>query len=277
MGSVNTILQSGNMHRVSMAEHEAKKLIQSSGNTRAAAEQTLGDFSRSLNNNLRMEAAGTEFNEQMRQLSTELDAGSTKKMNADMQTAERTGALLAQASALGVGGATVELLNETTKLHNALLDGAVTDAMTKTAAGVGQRAAQGMTNAMNNLDLSRTFGNFDYTVHIAPKKLNNKWAKLAGVAVATYFGGPQAGQAVADMVVGDWQAKNGNFEGAARSFDSAIRSGVQGYNTWAGLQGGGDGSPTTWFGAMRADSTKINWGGIDENVGADFGWFGRRN
>lgn len=278
MGSINTILQAPNMHRIARANYEAAVITQSANNSRETARIRLADFSRSLSNNMRVEAAGKQYNEAAGQLAASLEGRGMAKVNSSLAASERMGAIAAQAGALGVGGSSTELLNETIKLQRNIeqdMSRIATERMAKQGA---RSKAQLMDNAYSATDISRESGNFDYTVHIAPKPMKNRLGALIGTAVATYFGGPQAGQAVADMAVGSWQNANGNFAGASQSFDRGIGNAVKGYKNWADLQGG-DG-PNSWFKAATQKSneadTKVAWGkftpGEDSLFGSGFGW-----
>lgn len=284
MGSVNTIIQANNITRIQKGEYDAKVMIQQANNKREAAKVSLAEFSRSLGNTLRIEAAGKEFNEATSNLAASLEGRTTNRLNSSLAAAERMGALAAQAGAMGVGGSSVELLSDTIKLQRNIEQDLQQQATTRLAAQGSRANAQIMDNAYNQIDLQQTFGSFDHTVYIAPKRMKRRLGKLIGVAVATYFGGPQAGEAVADFAVGTWQAENANFQGMSQSFDSGFQNAIKGYQTWSSLQGG-DG-PKSWFGAVTqkqnqqadaaaAKNQNINWGGFtpgeDSTFGSGFG------
>lgn len=284
MGSVNTIIQAPNIHRIKMAEFEGANQVQVASNKLEAAKVALADFSRSLGNTLRIEAAGKEFNEATSNLAAALEGRTTNRLNASLAASERMGALSAMAGANGVGGSSVELLSDTIRLQRNIEQDLQQQATDRMAAQGSRANAQIMDNAYNQLDLSRVAGSFDYTVRIAPQKMKNRIGKLIGVAVATYFGGPQAGQAAADFGVAEWQAGNANFQGMAQSLDSGLQNAISGYKTWSSLQGG-DG-PKSWFGAVTqrqnqqadaaaAKNQSINWGGFtpggDDFFGSGFG------
>lgn len=276
MGSVNTILQANNIHRIAEANYDASVMRSQSHNNLEVAKMGLAEFSRSLGNVLRIEAAGKEYNEAVSQMAATTEARSMGRINDSLAAAERSGALMAQAGALGVGGASVDLLNKTVELQRNVQQDMQATENSRLASSSARGAATIMDNAHNSMDLTRTFGNFDYTVHIAPKRMKHRFMHLVGIAVATYFGGPMAGQAAADAVVGQWQAENGNFQGMSKSFDSAAQNGM---SAWKGYSDRGGGS---WFGAVSqsrnkeaaADTTKINWGvrSDDSWFGSSFGW-----
>lgn len=284
MGSVSTILQANNITRIKQAEYEAKTMMQRADNKKEAAKVALAEFSRSLGNTLRIEAAGKEFNEATSNLAASLEGRTTNRLNSSLAAAERMGALAAQAGAMGVGGSSVGLLSDTIKLQRNIEQDLQQQATTRLASQGSRANAQIMDNAYNQIDLQQTFGSFDHTVYVAPMRMKNRLGALLGAAVATYFGGPMAGMAVADLAVGAWQADNANFQGASQSLDAGIQHALKGYQTWSSLQGG-DG-PKSWFGAVTqrqnqqadakaARNQTINWGGFtpgsDDFFGSGFG------
>lgn len=277
MGSVNTILQANNITRVKMAEYNAAVTVQVAGNKKEAAMASLSDFSRSLGNTLRMEAAGKQFNEATSQLAEALEARGTGKINTSLAAAERMGQLTAQASAMGVGGSSMDLLNDTVKLQRNITQDLQDEATGRLAARGARGNANIMSNAENQTDLSRSFGNFDYTVHIAPKRMKARFGKLVAVAVATYFGGPMAGKAVADLAVADWQYSNGNFEGGAKTAGQAMEAGLSAYSSWSSLQSGD--SAQSWFSAVTQKNAQQTAGGstFNTNFGNNWDWLGGSN
>lgn len=279
MGSVNTILQANNVTRVDKAKYDAAVMQQRASNKAEAAKTSLAEFSRSLGNILRIEAAGKQYNDATSQLASVIESRGLTRANASLAAADRMGALTAQAAALGVGGSSVDLLNDTIKLQRNV-EQELQQMATDRLASSGARAnAQVMDNAFNTIDLTRSFGTFDHTVYIEPKRMKRRLGKLIGVAVATFFGGPMAGEAVADMAVASWQASNANFGGASQSLDSAIQNGTQ---AWLNRRGTGQPENSMmqkqkddW---MKGDKSKNMLGAKSEdtaNYGLGFGadWF----
>jgi hypothetical protein len=85
----------------------------------------------------------------------------------------------------------------------------------------------------------------DFTQYVDHKKMSGlqKVATFIGAGVATYYGGPKAGNAVFDasMAINDMQ--NGNFAGAQQGFTNAFGNAVGGFRTFrAGATDGGIGS-----------------------------------
>lgn len=74
----------------------------------------------------------------------------------------------------------------------------------------------------------------DYTVYEDHHKMGTfqKVATGVGAAVATYFGGPAAGQAVLNASASIYEARNGNFQGAAAYGNQAMQNATTGWQTW---------------------------------------------
>lgn len=237
MGSVNTILQANNKTRVAKAEWRAAVANTQNQNKLEAAKVGFSDFMRTLSNNARVKAASDEYNWQMESLSEELRASHGKSFNTQIQLAAAQGALTAQAGYVGVGGSSADLMDTMVGLQAEMDQEAQENARNLLASRGATQRAQIMTNAFNGMDMSRTFGQFDFSQHIEPKRMKRRFGKLVGVAVATFFGGPMAGQAVADFAVGTWQAENANFDGASQSFDRAAQGALGAFSQW-GQRGG---------------------------------------
>ena len=232
MGSVNTIIQAPNKTRVAKAEYRQAVANTRNTNVLESNKSNLANFMRSFSNHQRAKAASKEYNHQMDVLSEELRAGKGAGFNAQLQLAQARGALAAQAGAVGVGGSSADLMDSMIRLQMEMDVEARENAQQLLASRGGKQTAQIMSNAYSQMDLTQTFGQYDFRTYIEPKAMKRRFGKLVGVAVATYFGGPQAGEAVADMAVGEWQAQNGNFDGASESFGRGMSNALGAYQDW---------------------------------------------
>jgi hypothetical protein len=237
MGSVNTIIQANNTTRIARSEYRAAVAQTKNTNALEVAKGGFSEYMRSLKNQAMVDAASKEYNYQMEGLSEELRAKQGAGFNTQIQLASARGALAAQAGYVGVGGSSADLMDTMVRLQSEMDQETQKNALELMSSRGAQQTAQVMTNAYKGMDISQTFGQYDYSEHIEPKAMKRRFGKLVGVAVATYFGGPQAGEAVADFAVGTWQADNGNFSGASQSFDQAIQGGAAAYQQW-GQRGG---------------------------------------
>lgn len=276
MGSVNTILQANNITEIKRADYDAAVMTQQSENKKSAQLQTLSDFSRSLANIGRMEAAGKEYNEAINTLAQTLESRTTGKINSSLAAADKLGALAAGAAANGVGGSSVDLLNDTVKLQKEIEQELYQQTTDRVSSQGARSAATVIGNAVAQTDLSRTFGTFNYTRYIEPKRMKRRFGKLIGVAAATYFGGPQAGEAAADMMVASWQASNADFAGMSKSLGQAATGASAAFQDWMARDG------ESWFGAAfnqkqkqaasaEGSSQSINWGAFEPGEGFGFG------
>lgn len=110
----------------------------------------------------------------------------------------------------------------------------------------------------------------DYTVYMDHKKMSGfqQVATFVGAGVATYFGGPAAGQAVMDASIGINDMQNGNFAGAQRNFSNSQQNASTGWKTFrAGSTTGGTGQAwgANFFGrggssSYTSDLGTVNYG-----------------
>lgn len=270
MGNISSILQSGNQTRVAKAQYRAKVASTANTNKLAAAESSFGNFMRTLGNKARVNAAAKEYNFAMDQLAEEIRAASGANFNSQLSLANARGALAAQAGYVGVGGSSVDLMDTMVRLQGEM-DVEAKDNAVKLLASRGQKqAAQIVSNAYSAMDMRQAIGNFDFSQYVEPKAMKNRFLALVGAGVATYFGGPLAGDAVAGLAVGDWQASNGDFQGAARTFGSSIA------NIYSAGKDFAQSGNTPWAkrvqqGMIPADSGTTDYNILDTRWGKDQG------
>lgn len=272
MGSLTAILQSGNTTRIAKANYRQQVADTANTNKLEVQKGNFSVFMRSLNNKAKLNAAQREYNYQVGTLDEELRGAETGNINSSLQLATAQGALRAQAGAVGVGGSTVDLMDTLTRLQSATTKQQQDNAVSLLASKGAKSTASIISGALGNLDMSRTFGQFDYRSYIQPKGLRHKALTLVGIAAATYFGGPQAGEAAADGAMGEWQAENGNFTGAMQSYGGAVT------NTTAALKSSGQRGGQSW--ASSAFNFNDGTGGTSSNdsvsitTSGDTGWQG---
>lgn len=280
MSGLNTILQANNTTRVARAKYRQAKAATESHNKLQVAEGNFSNFMRSLNNQIKVNGASKEYNFQMEQLSEQLRSQQAATFNSQGQLAAARGALTAQAGAVGVGGSSADLMDTMVRLQSEMDQEAQANALSLMASRGGQQTAQIMANAVKGMDLSRTFGTFDYQQHIEPVAMKRRLGKLVGVAVASYFLGPQGGEMVADFAVGEWQATNGDFHGMSNSFNSAAMNGMSAMQSHS--QRGGQSWASSTFGFNDGTGPKTQQGGETnlqfnyDNLGTGttgLGWF----
>lgn len=237
MGSLSTVMNANNVTRVARAQYRASVANTANTNRLESSKSSFGDFMRSFRNKAVATAASKEYNYQMDQLSEELRTSGNASMTTQVQLAVARGALQAQAGYVGVGGSSADLMDTMVGLQAEMDLEAQDNARALLASRGATRTATVMSNAYGGMDISRTFGSFDFRQYVEPVAMKNRFGALVGAAVATYFGGPRAGSAVLDMTVGNWQAANGDFAGASQSYDSGIQKGIGAFKSY-GERGG---------------------------------------
>ncbi|WYM31380.1 internal virion protein [Stenotrophomonas phage Stm18] len=220
--SIGTILQAPNMHRIAVANWEKETQERAANNRLKKAQGDLSTWSRSLGNKKRVQAAEEEFNRRTEALSHEMRQLGKQSAANSLAASEQQGSIMALAAMSGVGGASVEAMENLISLQ----DATTAEELKQTVENLGyfgaKDAAQIMGNAYESQDFSQTIMDFDFTKSIRPVAMKRRLGKLIGVAVASYFGGPAAGEAVADVAVGEWKATNADFAGAMNKYGSAI-------------------------------------------------------
>lgn len=230
--ALGTIMQSGNITRVAKAKYEQSRETRVASNKLKAAQGTLADWSRSLGNRRRMQAAEANYNRGMESLVHELGQGTKAIANVGLQRAAEVGALNAQAAFTGVGGTSVELMETLVNLQMATSESEQMKSLENMKFYGKYDAASVIRDAALGFDMNRTVQGFDYGWESEPKDISKKWLKVAGVAAATIFGGPMAGQAAAETVVAEWQYQNGDIQGGNRSAGNAAAAGMQAIQDW---------------------------------------------
>lgn len=221
-------------HIAAQASIDARRTTTVSGNKRRAAETSLANFERSVGNNRLMDSAGRQHDEIVANLSRNLDAAASGKLSQRIRAAEELGATASQAAAAGVGGSSVDVYNETLRLHAAMAEEAGDRQVNSQVIGAGVAAGDSIGNAVASLDNSTNQTNLDFTELIDDRKMGalTRVTALAAAATATYFGGPKAGQAVIQTFGAGQKARNGDIAGASAEMNAAFSNGISGFKTY---------------------------------------------
>lgn len=286
MGSVVQIIYAGNQYRIDNAKYNAANKIRSSSNIASGAEATLANFSRSLGNQVRQENAGKQYNAAVSQIADQLDTRGALNLNTSLAATQQLGAIQAGAAAAGVGGSSIQLLDQVTELHRNIQQDQQTTDTNKFSKSATMAATQSLVNGQGQLDFAQTSANVDTTQSVAPVAMKNRFGTLVAVAVATYFGGPQAGQAVADSAIASNKAANGDYDGSAKMADRAMSGYVgaasgyakSGGQSWWSQVTGGSGSSGSQssggagvdYGVLGSGNSTGNMWGQSSNSGFNF-------
>lgn len=270
MGSIFAVSNSYNVERVMKAEYYAANVTQEAGNEREAAITALQEFSRTLGNQQALEAAGKEYNAATEQLAEVMDGRTVGRANITMRAAEVQGALAAQAGALGIGGSSVRLLEDTTRIQSKM-EAEMYDEETKHVAYHGAQQNAGiMGKAINSLDNSQYFASLDHTIHLPPQHLKNRVGAIIGSIAAFWLGGASASEAAAGTTMASWKASNGDFAGAEQLYGQAARNAMQGFQNYQNARAAGKNS---WFEAAFGSNEKSNDGSDAGADGQSASWF----
>lgn len=104
------------------AEVSASNLIREANNELGAAQSSLSNWMRSVSNKRLITAAGEQYNAYTDNVGRMWDQSATGSLQRRIQASEQLGAIQASAAAAGVGGSTVDTINGTLKLRNAMLN-----------------------------------------------------------------------------------------------------------------------------------------------------------
>lgn len=241
------LLYADDIHRVEQAKIDAARITQASGNERRGSETALAQFSASLGNKRRLDAAGASINDSAANSVRIQRALTTGRLADRIRAAEELGQAAAIASAAGVGGASVENYNETVRLTTALKEQRLERSIGEQEWASAQQRGNALKAAVAGLDNNTYRANLDYTQYVDHKKPGffEQVIGIAGTAAATVFGGPQAGAAVMGIFEARQAARNGDFGNASNALLGSFQNGMGALQA-SHLTGGG---PTPKAGA----------------------------
>lgn len=222
------LIYADEIHRVKQSQIDAARITQASGNERRGAETALSQFSASLANMRRMDAAGEAINDITSNTARIMDKAVAGKMSSRIQAAEELGMVAAMAGSAGVGGGSLAKFNERIKLSNAIREQAADREVDTIAHNSGRQRANQIKNATAMMDNNVYRANLDYTQYVDHKKPSfiEQTVGIGLTAAATYFGGPQAGAAVMGVFESRQAARNGDYGSASNAAMGAIQNGI---------------------------------------------------
>lgn len=274
MGSMMQLINSRHTHKIEQAKIDAARVIQKSNNDRSASDATLNNFIQSLANQRKMDAAGAAMNAKGQNIAAMLDKATVGSIQQRIQAAGELGNASVQAAAAGVGGSSVETFQATMRLRSSVqkegLDRAVagdnTNASSERAGVIGEAIA-GLSN-------NTYVGNMDRTTYIDHVKQKNVVGAMIAVGVATYFGGPQAGQATSDFIASANNFANNKEAQGNRQMDSAFANGMSAlsdYQRTGGNPWGRKGSTNSsgLMGSKDSSTSDSGTGGFFDSTNSD--------
>lgn len=224
MGSLTSFLTAGAEHRVAQAKIDAARKTQASGNLRSASEANLARFSQSLANSRQMKAAGEQMNAQTQNVAHMLDQATTGSAFQRLEAASAIGEATAMAAAAGVGGSSVDTYKATMQLREAVNQEAMSQEIKANSINMSAQKGAILEDAVASQNNNSIQTAMDYTEYVDHVKLRTSLGSMVALGAATYFGGPKAGMAVADMQIASNRYANADFAGGNQLLTQAADS-----------------------------------------------------
>jgi hypothetical protein len=225
---MGSIIYGDAQHIIAQAKIDAARITQKSGNEKRGAVSNLQRFSASLSNQRALDAAGSNINDITGNISRNLDAAASGRLMSRVSAAEELGASVAMAAAAGVGGSSVEAYNATMRLTRSMQEEQGQRAVASDNFLASAQRGNQVKSAVASFDNSVYAADLDFNQYVDHKKMGlfTKILAVGATAAATYFGGPQAGQAVMGLFESRQAAQNGDFESASSSLSGAVKNGI---------------------------------------------------
>lgn len=252
---MGSLLYAKATHIREQAKIDAARITQKSGNELRGAQSNLQRFSASLANSRAMDAAGSQINDITGNIARNLDAAATGQLMSRISAAEELGASVAMASAAGVGGSSIEAYNATVRLNRSMQEQGARRAISTDNWLASASRGTTLTNTVAGFDNNVYAANLDFNQYVDHKQPSTfeKIVGVAGIAAATYFGGPQAGAAVAGIFESRQAARNGDFATASSAMTGAVKDGIGAGKSYMD-SGGASGLRGQW--ASTADAKR---------------------
>lgn len=206
---------------INEARTNAANRLRTAQNEAGRAQGSLADYMRSVSNSNLVRAAGEEYNALSTNMGRLADQQVSGSLMSRVQASEQQGALFASAAAAGIGGSTVDMINGTMRIQDAIMReetdrsyGQMTYDMLSQRAGVMDNAYNSWdyTMSADGADLMPTFKPYTAKPSVTQHVLQSTLSNLAGGAGTGMLG--QAGQ-----LFNAW-----GTSGNAPSFSTAIQS-----------------------------------------------------
>lgn len=219
---------------VAQGQVNAKRITTKSGNEKRVAQTDLQLFSQALGNRKIMEAAGKNINAYGENIAKNLEGAAMGAFQDQIRSAEELGATTAMASAAGIGGSSIQAYNDTLRTMDGLRREQDDRQFNRDLYAAGQARGDILTGAVDSFDKNVYRADLDVSTYMDVKKPSflAGAATLGLAAAATYFGGPQAGQAVIGFRESQMAAERGDFAAASSSLTGSIMAGISAFKTY---------------------------------------------
>lgn len=221
-------------HTIAQANIDAKRITTASGNKKRAAIAAEGEAVQSIGNQNKANAAGRDVSNISENVARNLDAAAYGKLGSRVAAAEELGASVAQAAAAGVGGSSVQAYNDTMRLHQDMSEEQGDRQVIQQTTLAARQQGDAIKNAVASFGNTVQAADIDTSQFVDDHKMSTltKIVGTAATVAATYFGGPQAGEAVQNFIGANNKAANGDFAGAAKSIGQGLTNAEGGFKTY---------------------------------------------
>lgn len=240
MGSALSLLTADSQHKIAQSKIDAQRTLIASNNEKEAATTSLARFNQSLANQRKLQAGGANYNAATINLAAKADANTTGNFQQKIADAEALGTAVVSAAAAGVGGSSVDTYQRTMQLRQSINEESRKRAQDAAQVNGAESRAAIIADTVAQLDNTQYAANIDYTQLIDHREQKNVFGAFVAAAVATYFGGPQAGQAVLDVADAGGKLQNNDQAGASQRLSSAGANAMAGMQYWSAKNAGSD-------------------------------------
>lgn len=158
------------------ANAAAQDALKGANNTLMAARVALSNFSRSADNQAKLDTAGNRYNASVVTEARLGDARANNTLEMSLRSAEQQGAITAAAAANGVGGTSANMLHAALASASARTQARNDTKFQQTTYDMLMQRAGLMAGAIKSLDEGQTFAPLDVTKTIVPTVVSPMWA-----------------------------------------------------------------------------------------------------
>lgn len=152
---------------INKANAEAANLTRQADNEFKGAAASLANFMRAENNKKQMRAAGEAYNALSQNMYRQLDTSLNGTIQERLAASEQLGELAAASAAAGLGGGTVDSINNTMRLRNSLMEQQSEQNENFLRYDAYAQRAGLLQTAVESGDYSQTFAGIDYSRNVA--------------------------------------------------------------------------------------------------------------
>lgn len=224
-----------NANKYAKANAAIQDQLTQANNTVAAAQGALARFRQSLGNQLVLKNAGKNIEALGQNLIRAQEQSTTQGLNTKIRAAEDTGALMAAASAAGIGGSTIDMLNSVIKGREAHELEQRQRQEKYAASDTLDRIAAVQSNAITSLDDTQYLDRVTAVKSVPQLQNVPSWGSILGNAALSTLGTQAGLDAVANV---------GSFFKSTPASGAALQ--VGGFNP-VGLNVEQPLTPSSWF------------------------------